>query len=122
MRIEKITRRGREFAVLPMDELKKLMEHAEMLTDVKAYDDAKARIQRGEDELIPLELTERRLNGESTLKIWREYRGLTQQRLANASKVSRPMIAAIEAKTKRGGIETLKKLARALGVDLDHLA
>jgi ribosome-binding protein aMBF1 (putative translation factor) len=98
------------------------MEHAEMLTDVKAHDDAKARIQRGEDELIPLELTERRLDGESTLKICREFRGLTQQQLANASQVSRPMIAAIEAKTKRGGIETLKKLARALGVDLNHLA
>ena len=122
MRIEKITRRGREFAALPMDELKKLMEHAEMLADVKAFDAVKARIQGGEDELIPLELTERRLAGESTTKIWREYRGLTQQQLANASKVSRPMIAAIEAKTKRGGIGTLKKLARALGVDLDHLA
>lgn len=122
MRIEKITRRGREFAVLPMDELKKLMEHAEMLTDVKAYDAAKGRLQRGEDELIPLELTERRLRGESTLRIWREYRGLTQQKLANVSQVSRPMIAAIEAKSKRGGVGTLKKLARALGVDLDHLA
>ena len=122
MRIEKITRRGKQFAVLPMHELKKLIEHAEMLTDVKAYDAAKGRIQRGEDELIPLELIERRLSGESTLKIWREYRGLTQQKLANASRVSRPMIAAIEAKTKLGGIGTLKKLARALAVDLDQLA
>lgn len=106
---------------MPMDRLKKLMNDAEMLADVKAYDTAKARIERGEDELIPLEITELRLAGESAVKIWREYRGLTQEDLAKASGVSRPMIAAIEAGHKRGGIETLKKLSKALRVDLDHL-
>jgi DNA-binding XRE family transcriptional regulator len=100
----------------------KLIDNAEMLADVKAYDAAKTRIERGEEELIPLEITERRLAGESTVKIWREYRGLTQQDLAKASHVSRPMIAAIETRHKKGGIGTLKKLAGALKVDLDHLA
>jgi ribosome-binding protein aMBF1 (putative translation factor) len=122
MRIEKITRHGKEFAVVPMDALKKLMDDAEMLADVKSYDAAKARIERGEDELLPLEITERRLAGDSTVKIWREYRGLTQEGLAKASRVSRPMVAAIEARHKKGGIATLKKLAVALKVDLDHLA
>ena len=93
-----------------------------MLADVKAYDAAKARLQRGEDELIPLEITERRLAGESTVRIWREHRGLIQEDLARASTVSRPMIAAIETRHKKGGIATLKKLARALNTDLDHLA
>jgi hypothetical protein len=37
------------------------MEDAEMLADVKAYDAAKARLESGEDELIPLETTEHRL-------------------------------------------------------------
>ena len=92
-----------------------------MLADVKAYDAAKARIERGEDELIPLEIAERRLAGESTVKTWREYRGLTQEALAKASNVSRAMIAAIEARRKTGGVATLKKLAGALEVDLDHL-
>jgi DNA-binding XRE family transcriptional regulator len=122
MRIEKITRNGREFAVLPMERLKKLIDDAEMLADVKAFDEAMARIASGEDELIPFEIIERRLAGESTVKIWREYRGLTQEALAKASKVSRSMIAAIEAKHKTGGIATLKKLAGALHVDLDEIA
>jgi DNA-binding XRE family transcriptional regulator len=122
MRIEKITRRGEEFAVLPMAELKRLVEDAEMLSDVKAYDAAVARIDHGEDELIPLEITERRLAGESAVRIWREYRGLTQEALAQKSNVSRPMIAAIESGHKTGGIGTLKKLALALGVDLDLVA
>lgn len=122
MRIERVTRHGQEFAVLPMGELKKLMDDAEMLSDIRAYDAAKARMERGEDEPIPLEITERRLAGESTVRIWREYRGLTQEGLAKISKVSRPMIAAIESRHKKGGIGTLKKLAVALEVDLDHLA
>jgi len=122
MRIEKVVRRGKEFAILPMDWLQKLVDAAEMLADVKAYDAAKGRLARGEDELIPLEITERRLAEESTVKIWREHRGMTQENLAKASGVSRPMIAAIEAGHKRGGIATLKKLAGALRIDLDHLA
>jgi hypothetical protein len=39
------------------------MDDAEMLADVKAYDAAKARLEDGADELIPLEITERRLEG-----------------------------------------------------------
>jgi DNA-binding XRE family transcriptional regulator len=122
MRIEKITRHGKAFAVLPMDELKKLLDDAEMLADVKAYDAAKARLERGEDEVVPLEIVERRLAGDNAVKIWREYRGLTQAGLAKDSKVSRAMIAAIETGHKKGGIGTLKKLALALKVDLENLA
>ncbi len=122
MRIEKITRRGKEFAILPMDKMRKLIDDSEMLADVRAYDGAKARLERGDDELIPLEIVERRLAGESPVKIWREYRGLTQEGLAETSNVSRSMVAAIEARHKKGGIATLKKLAFALKVDLDHLA
>jgi DNA-binding XRE family transcriptional regulator len=122
MRVEKITRKGKELAVIPVEDLQKLMDDAEMLADVKAYDAAKARLERGEDELIPLEITERRLAGENPVKVWREFRGLTQEGLAKASEVSRAMIAAIEAGHKKGGIATLKKLSVALKVDLDNLA
>ena len=122
MRIEKITRGGKEFAVIPVDELQRLIEDAEMLADVKAYDAAKSRIERGDDEIISFAITERRLAGESTVKLWREHRGLTQAELAKASKVSRAMIAAIEAGHKRGGVATLRKLGAALRVSLDNLA
>jgi mRNA interferase RelE/StbE len=122
MRIETITRKGREFAVIPVEHLQKLMEDAEMLADVKAYDAAKARLEDGEDELIPLEITERRLRGEAALRVWREYRKLTQERLAKRSKVSRALIAAIETKRKAGSVSTWKKLGAALGVGWEQLA
>lgn len=71
MRVETITRNGKEFAVIPVEKLQKLMEDAEMLADVRAYDAAKKRLESGEDELIPLAISERRLAGESSLRIER---------------------------------------------------
>jgi len=121
MHIEKLTRKGKEFAVIPVEDLQKLMDDAEMLADVRAYDAAKRRLDRGDDELIPLTITERRLAGESPVRIWRDHRALTQEELAKVSNVSRSMIAAIEAGHKTGGIATLKKLAAALKVDLENL-
>jgi mRNA interferase RelE/StbE len=122
MPIETITRKGKAFAVIPVERLHKLMRDAEMLADVEAYDAAKARLARGEDELIPLELIERKLQGEAPLRIWREFRNLTQHQLAKKSRVSRALIAAIETHRKSGSVGTWKKLGAALNVGWDHLA
>jgi len=122
MSIETITRKGKEFAVIPVRQLQRLMADAEMLADVKAYDAAKARLEDGEDELVPLEISERRLLGEPPLAIWRAHRKLTQKQLAKKSKVSRAMIAAIETKRKAGSVNTWKKLGAALGVSWEQLA
>jgi len=35
MRIEKIIRHGKQFGILPMDQLRRLMDDAEMLADVR---------------------------------------------------------------------------------------
>jgi DNA-binding XRE family transcriptional regulator len=122
MRIETITRNGREFAVIPLERLQRLTEDAEMLADVRAYDAAKARLESGDDELIPLGITERRLRGEAALRSWREHRNLTQEKLAKKSKVSRALIAAIETRRKAGSVNTWKKLGAALDVSWEHLA
>jgi DNA-binding XRE family transcriptional regulator len=121
MRVETITRNGKEFALIPVRALQKLMEDAEMLADVKAYDAAKSRLEDGLDELIPLEISERRLRGEPTLRIWREHRKLTQERLAKKAKVSRALIAAIETKRKAGSVSTWKRLGAALDVGWELL-
>ncbi|MGA6980590.1 MAG: helix-turn-helix transcriptional regulator [Candidatus Sulfotelmatobacter sp.] len=122
MRIETITRKGREFALIPIRDFRRLMEDAEMLSDVKAYDAAKARLEDGEDELVPLEIAERRLKGEPALRIWRQHREITQEQLARKSRVSRALIAAIETKKKKGSVSTLQKLGAALDVSWDQLA
>src|ERR1700693_4076262 len=122
MRVETITRKGKEFALIPVRALQRLMEDAEMLADVRAYDAAKARLEDGKDELIPLEITERRLRGEAALRIWREHRKLTQERLAKKAKVSRALIAAVETKRRTGSVSTWKKLGAALNVGWEQLS
>jgi DNA-binding XRE family transcriptional regulator len=122
MHVETITRKGKEFAVIPVKTLQRLMEDAEMLADVKAYDAAKTRLEDGSDELIPLEITERRLRGEPALRVWREHRELTQEQLGKKAKVSRALIAAIETQRKAGSVGTWKKLGTALGVGWEMLA
>jgi len=121
MHIETIMQGGKKFAILPVNDLKKFMADAEMLADIRAYDAAKTRIELEEDEIIPFELVTRRVAGENAVKIWREYRLITQEKLSEISGVTRTMIAAIEAKHKKGSVSTLKKLAVALDVSLEQL-
>ena len=44
-----------------MEDARKVVDDVEMLADVKAYDASKARLEAGLDEIIPLEMIERRL-------------------------------------------------------------
>lgn len=89
----------------------------EDMLDVLAFDEAKK--QGG--ETFPGELVDRLIAGGNRLRVYREYRGLTQAALAGASGVSRDMIAMIETGRKNGSIATVRKLARALAVDVEDL-
>jgi protein-S-isoprenylcysteine O-methyltransferase Ste14 len=50
-----------------------------MLQDVLDYDKAKAALELDEDELIPSEVIYAILDGGNPIKIWHEYRGMSQQ-------------------------------------------
>lgn len=101
---------------------KRLLRTSEDLADIAAHDRAKAALAAGDDELVPAEFANRLIAGESPVRVYREFRGLTQVALGEASGVNRVQIANIESGAKRGSIDTLKKLAGALGVSLDDLA
>lgn len=51
-----------EWAVIPYEAYRRLVEEAEMLQDIRAYDEAKKAIEEGE-ELIPSEATYAILDG-----------------------------------------------------------
>jgi DNA-binding XRE family transcriptional regulator len=102
-------------------EYNRLRQASEDLGDLQAYDRAMAALAAGEDELIPAAFAGRLLDGESPLRVYRELRGLAQAELARVSGVNRVQIIDIEAGRKTGSVETLRKLARALRVDLDDL-
>jgi DNA-binding XRE family transcriptional regulator len=120
--IQLIERDGKpEWAVLPYDEYLKLLEQAEMLEDIRDYDIAKAELENGEDELIPSEVVEALLDGENPIKVWREYRGLTQQQLADTAGISKPYLSQIETGKRKGAVDILSTIAKALNVSLDDL-
>ncbi len=120
--IQLIERDGKpEWAVLPYDEYLKLLEQAEMLEDIRDYDIAKAELENGEDELIPSEVVEALLDGENPIKVWREYRGQTQQQLADTAGISKPYLSQIETGKRKGTVDILSAIAKALNVSLDDL-
>lgn len=55
------------------------------LADLRAYDGAKAALAAGEEELVPAEFAKRLIAGESSLRVWREVRGLSQVGLGAVS-------------------------------------
>ncbi|MEW6029071.1 MAG: helix-turn-helix domain-containing protein [Chloroflexota bacterium] len=94
----------------------------EELEDIRDYDAAKAELERGEDELIPAEVVFAILDGENPVKAWREFRGLTQQQLADAAGISKPYLSQIETGKRKGSADILSALAKALQVTLDEVA
>jgi DNA-binding XRE family transcriptional regulator len=112
---------GDRMAVIPLDEYERLVAAAEDLSDVRAYDDAKRRLESGEDELVPAEVVHRILDGENALRVWREYRGLTVKQLADRSGVSAPFVSQIENGQREGSVETMRKIADVLQISLDEL-
>ncbi len=110
-----------EMITIPLAEYRALRFAAEDHADLRAYDGAAAALAAGEDEAVPAEFADRMIAGESLLRAWREYRGLTQAALGEAAKVNRVQIANIEAGTRNGSIATMKRLAEVLGVAIDDL-
>src|SRR5688572_30177417 len=97
MSVQIIKKDGRpEWAVIPYEEYQRLREAADMLQDVRDYDEVKSALARGEEELIPSEVTYALLDGENPLRVWREYRGLTQQQVAEKAGISKPYLSQLE--------------------------
>lgn len=90
----------------------------EMLEEAEAT----AAYHRARDqERVPIELVDRLLTGEKPVKVWREYRGLSQRALAAQAGLNFAYLSQIETGARKGTVKTMKKLAQALGVDLDDL-
>lgn len=110
-----------EYAVVPIEQYRRLLALAEDAADIADADAVLAAISAGE-ETYPADLVARLVAGEEhPLKVWREYRALTQEELAAAAGVTKSYICQIEAGRKDGSMKVMRKVAEALQVDLDDL-
>lgn len=109
------------FAVLPIDEYRRLLDLAEDAKDAEALHRAAKRYASGKQETIPAEVVDRLLAGESPIRVWREHRGLTAAVLAETIGVTPAHISKLETGKGEPSIGLLKRLATALDVDIDSL-
>ena len=110
-----------ETVTIPKAEYDRLRALEEDFADIQTALAVEARLAAGEEELIPAKVVDRLLDGEPPLRVWREFRNLTQSELARASGVNRVQIVDIEADRNSGSVRTLRKLADALEVMVDDL-
>ena len=112
---------GKQVVVIPADDYRVLLEKAEMLDDVAAYDRAKDALAAGDEELVPAAIVNAILDGEHPVRVWRQHRGMSQVQLAEAADISQAYLAQIETRKREGTLGLYRSLADVLGVDLDDL-
>ncbi len=115
MNFETVERNSQKFVLVPMEQYNQLLADLEMLRDAHDFRGSKSV----DEETFPDEVINRLiLNEENPIKVYREYRGITQKQLADKISIQRGYLAEIETGRKSGSIKTLKAIAEALNIDL----
>ncbi|TCS59950.1 helix-turn-helix transcriptional regulator [Varunaivibrio sulfuroxidans] len=87
--------------------------------DIKAFDLAQAQ---DDGAHVPHNVVKRLIDGENPVKVYREWRDLTQEALAEKAGVSAGYVSQIERGTRRASRKKLLVIAEILGVAFDDLA
>jgi DNA-binding XRE family transcriptional regulator len=116
---------GDDLVVLPKADYERLVaaarEKLEDETDARAAARVLARLESGAEQTVPFEVV-KRLRTENRIKVLREYQEMTQRELAEAAGMNPLYLSQIECGRATGGIKSLSRLAKALGVSLDMIA
>lgn len=115
------TASGEELVVLTRADydalIEALAEAEEDAADVAVYDARKAEIAGATDgDVMPPAVTAALLRGARLLEALRDWRGLTQVRLAEATGLAQGYISDLERGRRQGTGETLDRIAGALDV------
>lgn len=106
---------GEELAILPRAELEELL-------DIAGHSAAMADYREGRDEALTTEEMRELLKARTPLAFWRRRRMITQAALADLAETTQPHIADLESGKRRGSLDVMARIARALNVPLESLA
>ena len=109
-----------EYAVIPWNEYTRLAtpdRPESELTDEELYDIAKADA----GEFFPADVAKRLVAGDHPIKVYRDYRGMTQADLAARADISPMYLSQIETGNRGGSTRVIAALAKALNVDAGDL-
>jgi DNA-binding XRE family transcriptional regulator len=105
------------FAVIPYHEYEHLLSLLEDREDMEAIEASKTDL----NEHFPLDMIEKIAGGKNPIKVFREYRRITQIELAKQVGVSRQYISQVERNQRLGNMKLFKKIAQILAVDLEDI-
>lgn len=84
---------------------------------VVPYDDYLRMTAKPDEQVtIPHEVVGLTLKGRSLIRAWREYKGLTQEAVAERMGISQPAYAQMEASSANPRPTTLRRIAEAMGI------
>jgi hypothetical protein len=113
-----------EIAILPRKEYEALAAKAreadENIGTARLVARARKEIAAGAP-LIPKEFVDRIANGESALRVLREWRDVTQLYLSSKTGIGQGYLSDLENGRRKGTAAALKKIAEALKLPLDLL-
>lgn len=122
MNVQTINRDGKpEYVVLPWLDYQALIEAAEDAVDDARINAFQQKLASGEEETVPAAVVDALLAGANPVKVWREYRGLTQDALATRAGISKAYLCQIETGKRTGAMKTLRTVAESLGIQVDDL-
>ena len=108
--------------VLPFAEWRRMKAALEDFEDAVDAAVAKRILEDPKTEWVPGEVMERLVEGQNPIRVWREYRGLSQAALAARAKLPQQTISMLETGRRKGTVDHLRRLAEVLGVGLEDLA
>jgi ribosome-binding protein aMBF1 (putative translation factor) len=107
--------------ILSRDEYDRLVEADEDRADAKTARRIMEQIASGAETVLTEAELDEFLKAKTPLAFWRKKRGMTQAQLAKKTGIAQGFVSEIESGQKPGTPATLKKLAEALGIKIDHL-
>lgn len=115
------TPEGGELVVIPREEYEKLKSIAcisdeDDEEECALYDARKAELASGQDSRLPPEVSASMLRGDCLLKSLRNWRGMTQNQLAQKTNLAQGYISDLEAGRRQGTKETMTLIAKALKI------
>jgi DNA-binding XRE family transcriptional regulator len=112
---------GDDIVILSRKEYDRLVAVSEDAADAEILRRSIARVESGEEETFTSAEVDAFLVSKTPLAFYRKKRGMSQDTLAKRAGVTQSYLSEIEIGRKSGDVRTLRKLADALKVSLDHL-
>jgi DNA-binding XRE family transcriptional regulator len=113
---------GEDLVILSRKEFDALTaERDEDARDAARANRVLAELTAGNETLLTDAELSQLLAAKTPLAFWRKHRGLTQQALSKLSGVAQGFLSEIENGGKTGDVQTIARIAKALGVSIDDL-